>query len=161
MIFADSIEELNGFPAPAEGDRALVRAEGSAIVYDYIDGQWKPSESTLNTGISVYDINRQLIKSMPEIDYEDASYKEIFKRYIEETNNKFYMMLCHDIKYFTLFHKNGEGDLMEDEIMDILKDIDFKIRSIAPDENNSGIEIWFDDHVAYFFGYDLGVVPCK
>ena len=94
-----------------------------------------------------------------------AESKLVLMNYIQETENEFYMMLCRDMNYYTLFHIVDylTEPSIYDEVIECAKDLG-TIKSIEYVETGA-IEIWFqpieaDPVVMYFFGYDGGVIDC-
>ena len=82
----------------------------------------------------MYEMNKSLIVQLPDISKKDL---EAGKKKINQlaSNGKYFMLLCNELKYYTVF------DTLDD-----------------------AIEIWIqkDDeaYVMYFFNYDEGVEIC-
>ena len=136
----------------------------------YINGEWVADETmeTKANGditMSLYEMNRQLINQLP--DYNEEAWggaKEIFNEYLSKHINAYYMLYGRELNYFTVFHKNGDGEF--DNLFDALKtclDSVGAIRSFDFD-GEAAIEIWVKPEVAstvtcmYLFPYDDGVV---
>lgn len=116
--------------------------------------------------INLYDMNKQLVNQLATLNDEDLkNSKEIIENYLKEQNNQFYMLLCKDISYYTLF------DIMDDEsmpcaseeIIECIKCIG-DVKSIAVNEDGA-IEAWICANpegpmVMYLFPYDVGVIKC-
>lgn len=136
----------------------------------YINGEWvadETMEAKANGDItmSLYEMNRQLINQLP--DYNEEAWggaKEIFNEYLTKHINAYYMLYGRELNYFTVFHKNGDGEF--DNLFDALKtclDSVGTIRSFDFD-GEAAIEIWVKPEVAsavtcmYLFPYDDGVV---
>jgi hypothetical protein len=64
-------------------------------------------EGILNkTGTSLYDINKMLIAGMPDYTPEDIiDSKKTIRKFIDENPANVYMLLCHDLRYYTIFLK--------------------------------------------------------
>lgn len=81
----------------------------------------KETELTLGTA---YDINKTLVKKYekPLTTEELKNKKELFKNYIQENYQKYYMLLCNDKKDYTVFHiENSENiDFMFNELQECL-----------------------------------------
>ena len=151
--------------------------EGTAVYLEdikegvrYINGEWVADETmeTKANGditMSLYEMNRQLINQLP--DYNEEAWngaKEIFNEYLSKHVNAYYMLYGRELNYFTVFHKNGDGEF--DNLFDALKaclDSVGSIRSFDFD-GEAAIEIWVKPEVAstvtcmYLFPYDDGVV---
>ena len=149
---------------PKEGE--LGYSPETEKLYVYKDGQWELIKGESNLGITMYDINKQIINQMPVLtDEQIAEAKLSLIHCIKETENEYYMLLCKEISYYTLFHIVDyltEPNIY-DEIIDCVQNLG-DIKSIELIDN-SVIEIWFqpkDDEakVMYFFAYDAGVIEC-
>lgn len=120
--------------------------------------------------MNMYDINKQLIAQMPCLTIEEFEGKrEIINEYHFEQSANYYMLLCNELKYYTIFHTKlpsyGEGlDSLTSELMSCLINFTDDIKSIEITEDRTAIEIWFSKdeeiYVMYFFNYDLGVIEC-
>jgi len=160
MLTVDSLTILNKLKIKEEGDLAYVNKEQK--VYEYTNGEWKEKglpEGKMN--LSVYDMNKQLIAQMPEID--DKSVLETIRRY-KNKDGKYFMLICRDINYYTLF-TIGQGERIEREVLNCLHDIGV-VKSIEQIEGTETIEIWVEPEkeepiVMYFFNYDRGVIECQ
>ena len=116
--------------------------------------------------LNLYDLNKQIISQLPILQNEtmDEAMDKI-KQYIKDMENTFYMLLCRDFNYYTLFH-----------IVDYITEPDAASEVIAcagelgqikiVDTNDDGaMEIWVhpadsEPVVMYLFGYDGGVIEC-
>lgn len=126
------------------------------------------NENTFVTGMTLYDLNKNLISQlMPLDDNELYEAAEIILAFCEEQRNKYYMLLCHELRYFTLFNYYVQTDRplpnVEEEVIGCAHDIG-SILSI--EEVEGAIEIWVkteaDEVFAmYFFPYDRGVIKCQ
>lgn len=117
--------------------------------------------------LNLYDLNKTAIMQLETIsDFSDS--KKIIRDFLKPAE-KYYMLLCRDLNYYTLFYKNEDPteEFLENVFVECLHDIGNEIKSISVTEDNSAIEIWFipkessEAVVAYFFNYDRGVVPCQ
>lgn len=149
---------------PVEGQSAYSPETKKSYIYN--EGEWKMVTGESSFGMSMYDINKQIISQMPVLtDEQIAEAKLSLIPCIKETENEYYMLLCKEISYYTLFHIVDyltEPNIY-DEIIGCVQDLG-DIKSIELIDN-SVIEIWFqpkDDEakVMYFFAYDAGVIEC-
>ena len=165
MLTVDSLTILNKLKIKEEGDLAYVNKEQK--VYEYTGGEWKKKglpEGKMN--LSVYDMNKQIIAQMPEID--DKAVLETIRRFKNDVKGQFYMLICRDINYYTLFTMSTSGEScprIEREVLDCLHDIGV-VKSIEQIEGTETIEVWVEPErdeplVMYFFNYDRGVITCQ
>lgn len=121
--------------------------------------------ANIDSGLTVYELNKQGMAGFAKLDKKNLE-AAIFKalKYIENTNNRYYMLLCNDRRDFTIIRLkakelknriNASNDLKEC----LLNRGD--IISIEEDENG-GLEIWLriDGEVFcyYFFPYDAAII---
>lgn len=120
-----------------------------------------------NLQMNIYDLNKQLISQMVALSDEDlVNSKQLIKDYFQEQGNRFYMLLCKDISYYTLFEiveDTWVQPAAADEVIACIKDIG-TVKSIDRTEDGA-IEIWAqpgesDPLVMYLFPYDAGVIQC-
>lgn len=163
MIKVETIEILKSLPStPEEGEQALI--EKTHELYEFHNGEWgRCGNTTIN--VSLYEINKQAMAKAPMLTDEVlADKKRKLKNYIERRKNQYYMLLCKDISYYTLFVRNcGEGQPIEEDVIECIKDLGAPL-SIEKTEDKV-YEIWFKNEdgvfAAYFFPYDLGVIKCQ
>lgn len=96
--------------------------------------------------MSLYDMNKQIIGQLPPMSQNIESQTEHLTKFIEflqTTRNKYYMLLCKEISYFTLFHRSGdvEDESFEDVLEEILTDFGTWV-TWSPTEDGGGIEYW-------------------
>lgn len=115
--------------------------------------------------LSLYDLNKQFVTQMKEMtdDVRKEKFNEI-QKWIEETENDFYMLLCNELKYYTIFgiHEEAPSDFSE-ILTECVRNVG-KLKAIDKTEDDFAYEIWIEvedePHVLYFFPYDQGVVLC-
>ena len=128
-----------------------------------------PKEETKASGnlqMNLYDLNKQIIAQMPALDEEGIEYSLMtIMAYIKNTKNQFYMLLCKDINYYTIF--NISTAITEpyacEEVIACAREWGV-IKSVEITDNNA-VEIWVQDEdnearVMYLFPYDAGVIEC-
>lgn len=116
----------------------------------------------------LYEINQSLIGQLPAY---DADQIEDLKNRINKWINKYfeeeyYMLLCRDINYYTIFHHTkpirAEFDTLGNAVVSILLESDWTVHSDEIEEDSDHCEIWFkkDDNTYVFmlFPYSQGVV---
>ena len=140
--------------------------------YIYTEKGW--SEFNIeNEGLnmSLYEMNKQIVSQMPKLNEEGLKEaKQIIRDYVygEVHQDDYYMLLCHELRYFTVFINDmdcNKEDVIENVIIDCLNSVG-EIKSIEPTEDKEAIEIWItepegDTYVMYFFDYGRGIVPCR
>lgn len=123
------------------------------------------NENVIDSGLTLYDVNKMLIKESAPLDANERwELGKAIWQFCENTNNKFYMLLCNDIRYYTLFNRIKDAfENIEDIVMECAEDIGKIVSYNATEE---AIEIWVRANeieeilVMYFFPYDRGVVEC-
>lgn len=130
--------------------------------------EWQDVKTDGGISMSIYDVNKQIIHQFSKMSKKMINEKKkIIKNFCDETNNKFYMLLCRDINYFTLFNRidnSAELESISDLVIECAKGVG-EIKSI--DLSDGGIEIWVDQpfenstYAMYFFPYDGGVELCQ
>ena len=79
-------------------------------------------------------------------------------------SSNYYMLLCKDISYYTLFIKDANSkDNFGSEVIACAEYLG-DVKSIELNEDKSAIEIWFTNqnssYVMYLFNYEDGVILC-
>lgn len=119
-----------------------------------------------NLQMNIYELNKQLISQMAALSDEDLEdSKQLIRGYFQKQENEFYMLLCKDISYYTLFHIVDyiTEPAAADEVIECIKEIG-TVKSIDRTEDGA-IEIWAqpgesDPLAMYLFPYDMGVIQC-
>lgn len=164
----ESVQTLEEITEPYAGQTVWNESDQAAYRWDPIEG-WEimPEDSTETTsevGMSIYDINRQIIHQMPGLTSDEIH--ECIKsvtRVIDESMNRFYMLLCRDINYYTVFMRDSSAEEMIENVVIECAEYIGQIKSI---EYRSGaVEIWVstqdNTYAMYFFPYDGGVEICQ
>ena len=120
-----------------------------------------------NLQMNMYDINKQFMSQFATLSDEDLENgREVIRNYFQTQQNEFYMLLCKDINYYTLFHIVDyiTEPAAADEVIECIKCIG-AVKAIDLTEGESAIEIWVqeegrDPMVMYLFSYDTGVIEC-
>jgi hypothetical protein len=138
----------------------------SLRIIDIVEEEEFPMEETktVDTNTTLYELNKQLVeKNEPILTKEELEEKKnIVNSFIEETNNKYYMMLCYEQRDFTIFtieeDKNNLSNVLVDECL-INRG---QVRVIDKTKDNNAIEIWITNNEGtycyYFFPYDAAIV---
>lgn len=166
MLRIKSVKLLNSLPSsPKEGEQALI--EDTHELYEVKNGKWQKCGDT-KVSMSLYDINKQAVASLPPIDEEMIKEKEkLIADFLSEVHDDYYMLLCRDLNYYTMFAIQPLDKVLPDaekEIIACIKDLGTPL-SIERDPEAKLIEIWFKcidgTFVAYLFPYGKGVVKCQ
>ena len=119
-----------------------------------------------NINMSLYEINQNLMSQMP--DYTPEQIKELENKVDSWVNekylsNKYFMLLCNDIHYYTLFHLNPEKSdfrTVGEGLTYLLYEAGYTIS--AEEECDDHFEIWGKKDKKAFafmlFPYDQGVI---
>ena len=128
-----------------------------------------------NAGISLYEFNKENMKQFPILETEEElqGAKNQLISFLSEMPSKYYMLLNHDIHYFTLF-RNKEcfesemvRDVMFNDILDCLcwcGDNEKGIIEVCRDNSGYALEFWVKDLVTnetmmfLLFDYEPGVI---
>lgn len=124
----------------------------------------------VETQYNLYDFNKVNMARLPELDFhQENSAKDILRTFfLNHSENRYFMMLCHDNHDFTLFDRE-QWDLRDivgaisNDIIECMHNRQFGIIDIVTVAG--AVEIWVKPHdqteVAYMymlFPYDNGVI---
>ena len=148
-------------------------------VYEYYDeGLGKPfgwrefdidKKAMLNLGMTEYDVNKLVVAQLPALITEKqlAPCREMIREYTHNhiTSIGYYMLLCNDIHYYTVFEVCDEyEEQVENIILECLQNIGV-IQQINKAENENAIECWVKNDKGVFmfmlFDYEWGVITCR
>ena len=146
----------------------IIFCEEENAEYIYRNGHWEKNEPAgINSGLTLLELNRSLIKQMGPMDLEavlEDHIKEI-NDWKNKTGNQFYMLYGKEISYFTLFNINSnQTETLGEAVFDCLSSIG-PIFSFS--QETDGIEIWAEPietnevTIFYLFPYDFGVVEVQ
>ena len=147
--------------------------------YLYKNNEWNevrnPNEEVFS--LSLYEMNKMILAELPSLnDEEIQNGKNILREYILDLKHldKYYTLLCHELKYFTVFVEDNESCLEDkDDIVNVIFECINnigQIKSIERTQDMQAIEIWVtvsnsaseeETYVMYFFNYGKGIVPCR
>lgn len=146
----------------------ILYIEDEEKIYTYSeDGVLTPMEVASNIEMTAYDINKQIMIQLPRLTPEEIEEtKSLFAEYNQNEGQEYFMLLCHELRYYTLFRTGCYTDERAEDIIvdECLKNLG-DIISIEKSENGYAIEIWIavndEAYVMYYFNYDEGVVECQ
>ena len=167
--FEELVYEKDSVNPPKINEIAICKDTGDRYIWDGYG--WVPHKeeavNTLNTGLSLYDINKQLVEKLPDYTDEDIeNATSLIDEFVKELNSEFYMLLNKDINYYTIFNISDviSEPICSEEIMACVKELG-TIKSVGRTEDEQAIEIWIkqDDNISvmYLFDYSGGVIQCK
>ena len=167
MIEVNNFKILNALPSmPEQGEMAYCTDEETYYTYDH---GWKeiPKDQELNTGLTLYDLNKTVIAQLPDLTKEQLQEKIIIiNNYVCDMESNYFMLLSNEMKYYTVFSIVDwpAGGSCGEEVLECLEYFDCTIKSIELLEDGSAIEIWIkkdnEVYMMYFFNYEEGVVEC-
>lgn len=127
----------------------------------------------MNTGTTLYDMNKSAMLNLPPLNKRQVrSNLTKVSDYVTETNNRYYMMLCHDARDYTVFNcSSTKAETLEKLLYELRLCLENRglIYSIEKDSNGA-IEIWVRGtgyceylekdqfYVYYFFPYDAAII---
>jgi hypothetical protein len=168
FIQVDNLNILNNLRNHEEGEVAYLKDENK--YYIYRDDEWteiEPSQELV--GINLYEMNKMILGQLaPLTEKEIAEAKEVIRNYVHDKNHAddYYMLLCHDLKYFSVFVSDkNENETIDNALLECLNCVG-NVKSINLTDDKGAIEIWVttpeeETCVMYFFDYGRGIVPCR
>ena len=116
---------------------------------------------------TLYDLNKSIVeKNIDALSEEDMQNKKnLIIKFLEDTDNIYYMLLCNDRKDYTVFHHLDTNiECLQDVLIDECLPNRGCTKSIELTKNNDAIEIWIsidgDSYCYYFFPYDEAIIEC-
>lgn len=130
------------------------------------------SEKNLDVGVNMYEFNQVNMAKLPILksNSELRHAKQTIKNFVENKAATYFMLLNHDLRYFTLFNfKNGilteiKENIMAKDIIECIESLNLNLIDIFPDDSNNALEVWAKDqeeeiaHMFLLFPYDEGVL---
>ena len=126
----------------------------------------KKDESKPVAQVNLYQLNQDIMSNQPALSGDGVrkGQLEFFDWISKQPDNpKFYMLLCHELNYYTVFHINDTAT--KEDFWNELYDIAKELGTLKAMEIDSGcFSIWVDwpqdniSHLFYLFPYDRGVV---
>ena len=126
----------------------------------------KKDESKPVAQVNLYQLNQDIMSNQPALSGDGVRKGQLeFFDWISKLpdNAKFYMLLCSELNYYTVFHVNDTAT--KEDFWNELYDIAKELGTLKAMEIDSGcFSIWVDwpqdniSHLFYLFPYDRGVV---
>ena len=163
----DYLKELDEPKYPNEAHIVYCNENNLCYSWNVETKEYKELEMdpNVNFGMNLYDLNKNIISQLESLTNAEIIEKvnTVIENFRIKTYNNFYMLLCRDFNYYTLFAK-GEGDMtnFSNTVMEIITELG-DIYSIEETSENI-IEIWIkpvgeESPLAfYLFPYENGVV---
>lgn len=114
--------------------------------------------------MNLYELNQLAYDSLPEITKDRIEeVKTQIKNCKDFNAPQYYMLVCNELKYYTLFHNKSHQLFWSDKLLDEVLEIVQKLGELKDIEIDGGmIEFWVSKdgecHMYAFFDYDRGVV---
>ena len=123
----------------------------------------KEDESAPQVEVSLYELNQMMVAQMP--DMEQDTMKENFIKWYQENKASYFMFLCRELSYYTLFHLGLDSNSKEEKFWTEVYETcayvgDIKMMEV---DTNGALAVWMNwnnegYHCFYLFPYDEGVV---
>ncbi len=111
--------------------------------------------------MNIYDVNKGIYQNVPPM--KSSNVKKVMFDYFSQCNSHYFLMLNHDIHYYTLFHSANSfsPENMTKEVYSIVKELG-PVVDIINNQETAMLEIWikYDGQSMMFglFDYERGVV---
>ena len=122
------------------------------------------ADTSSTVELTAYNINKQIIGQLPNMNLAELTEKKkIIRDFKVSCNNVYYMLLCRELNYYTVFVSRATAlERMEDVVIECAQ-VHGSVKAI--EEVDGAIEIWVsnekDTYALYFFPYDQGVEKCQ
>lgn len=151
-----------------EGDFCIV--DETREGFKFQNGKWVPWIPEVNgkgPEISVYELNRSIIRQFPNYKTEQLKgFIADIDEYFNSTKNKYYMLLSAETSYYTVFVNNPDETNDLKNLGSALLAVSLGVGPmVSHDVCEDHIEIWLRNkkdnevYVYLLFSYDMGVVP--
>lgn len=114
--------------------------------------------------MSLYELNKNIIMGLPALTNFNKE-KEALTKFHNKENSEYYMLLCKDISYYTIFKNKNDPFVtpnhFAEEVIDCLLTLG-EVVSIDLKQEKDGFEIWIkmngEAYCMYLFNCTLFVV---
>ena len=143
MISFASVEQLNNYTEKInrfeKGEIAYIKDTDQFFTYD--GEQWTKSK-TEGLSLNLYDLNKMIIQQMEEADNKKIeTFINRLNDYNKSINSNYYMLLCKDISYYTVFTNGNEFETFGEAVITCAQDVG-KVINADLTEDNRAVEIW-------------------
>lgn len=164
----EQVEKLEDILEPYHGQTVWCSDEDKVYRFDAVEGWQEVPEDGANTklNMNVYEMNKQIIGQLEILDETAMKEKgKVVRDFVSSWGHKYYMLLCRELNYYTLFNINlKDADETVEDVLFECAEVIGDIKSVEAVDDNCAVEIWVtndnDTYVMYFFPYDNGVVVC-
>jgi hypothetical protein len=162
------VNNLNEITEPYAGLRVFNEDDNKCYRWDPVDGWqlFKFNAENSEFTMSAYDLNKQIIAQLPELSQDSIQEsKRRIRDFCDAHNATYYMLLCRELNYYTVFYLNVKDaqETVDDVLIECAGNIG-TIKAIDLTEDSGAIELWVtndeDTYAVYFFPYDTGVILC-
>ena len=117
------------------------------LIYDGVNWTPLPEEASVaNSGINMnlYDLNKSIISQLPALTKDELiEAKKLIDNYCDTVDSSYFMLLCKDISYYTIFKYGVSDEFSTLGIAAITCAQDLgDIISIALTEDKKAVEFW-------------------
>lgn len=155
------------FMEPEEYQKYLESIENAPATEESVEESLEKQEVL----VSLYKMNQDIIRTMPDMTDEQLMFaRETFKDWVAAHRDTYYMLLCNELHYYTVFRFPYVADHISDarytdfwtELMDVMSYVG--PAKIIEEDTNGMMSIWAtarqdeDVHCFYLFPYGQGVV---
>ena len=164
--FDSLIKHFKIFPNEFSEDD-IVYCEKENKNYRLVEGNWLEEEASNPMQLNLYDLNKTLVQQLPPLTPEELQKTKVtLDLYAEENPSNYYMLLCRELNYYTVFafdFSNPEFSSLGYAIEACYNGLGI-IYSVEYDKENKVIEIWFapeegmTPNCAFLFDYTPGVI---
>ena len=160
-----TLDELYQIENPVDHQVYYVEETGAEYIYDngweQLNVQELVNSEDCQNQIDLYQINKMLVTQIPPLTKKQIKDKQkMIDEYIKED---YYMFLCKDYNYYTVFVRQLKcAELFSAEFIDIVMNLG-NVHSIEINDDNV-IEVWItptgesEPYVFFLFPYTEGVV---
>lgn len=165
----EQVEKLEDILEPYHGQTVWCSDEDCVYRFDAVEGWQKVPEDNTEAEINmnIYEMNKQIIGQLEILDEATMAEKgKLVRDFVSSWGNKYYMLLCRELNYYTLFDINlKDADETVEEVLFECSNAIGEIKSVEVTSDECAIEIWVtnednETYAMYFFPYDNGVVVC-
>lgn len=166
MRTVPNLKVLESIPSKNKnGEQVLI--EDIQKVYEWTEEtqEWIPTKAG-ETGVTLYDLNKIACSKLPPLNEEQLTKaKEEIKRFVTDSDNTYFLMICKELSYYTMFITDSESNEdMADVVIECLNALGILV-SVEYSELKV-IEAWIRDDegnavIVFMTPYDQGVVKCR
>lgn len=144
-----NLEELNNYKSKLnnfqEGEIIYLTDEEKFVMYN--NNKFNPMPDKVKMEgeglkMSMYDLNKMVISQLPIL--KDLTNEiNVINEYFKINNGKYFMLLCKEISYYTIFNHSNNYDIetLGQAVTECAQDVG-KIISVENTEDGCAIEIW-------------------